>query len=698
MPPRSRLALLAALLFVPAARADGATSVRRPLTVEDLWRVQRLARPALSPDGRWCAVEVTTYDLDKNDGRTELWLLATDGRAQRQLTTGGKSHEPRWSPDGRSIAFVAKRQGDDTAQIYLISPEGGEPRRLTKMPMAPFGLKWSADGRTVYCVASTWPDTPTDAAHKQRTKERADNPVKAFVIDDAAFRYWDHWTADGQRPYVWAVDTATGQHRNLLAGTGRHLPHAEPAEDDYAVSPDGTELCFVSESVKVPGTDVNHDLYALALDKPGAKPRNLTEDNPAQDLHPVYSPDGKFIAFLRQTVKFFYADRKQLMVLDRASGKLSDVTPMLDRSAANPVWMESHSLLIDMEDRGLIQIWSVSISSDGRAKGGTRQTNGCTDRAFQYCRASGDMVFLQSSFDRPATVRVLNLTGGSGTLRRIDHFNDDLVTQWKLGKVEGVMVPGAGDTTVQAWVVYPPDFDPAKKWPLVQVVHGGPHSAVLNDFNFRWNLHLWAAQGWVVAAVNFHGSTGFGQAFTDSITGDLGTKPAEDILKATEWLAAKPYIDRNRVAAAGASYGGYLMAWLNGHTDRFKAMVCHAGVYNLHGMLASDTTRSRERAMGALPWGDLAVIDRQSPQRFAAKFRTPTLVLHGERDFRVPLAQGLEYYNTLRLKGVPTRLVYFPDEGHWVLKPQNSRLWHREAFAWLARHIGRGPTPSKEQP
>ncbi len=256
---------------------------------------------------------------------------------------------------------------------------------------------------------------------------------------------------------------------------------------------------------------------------------------------------------------------------------------------------------------------------------------------------------------------------------------------------------GAGGADVQMWVVYPPGFDAKKKWPLLQIVHGGPHNAIPTAFHFRWNLHLFASRGHVVACVNFHGSSGFGQAFTDSITGDMPTKPTIDVLKATDHLEAEGYVDRARVAAAGGSYGGYLMAWFNGHTDRFKALICHAGVYNWHSMMASDIVRSRERPLGALPWGDLGKIDKQSPQRYAGRFKTPTLVLHGEKDYRVPLGQGMEHYNTLRLKGVPTRFVYFPDENHWVLSPQNSRLWHREFFAWLEKYVGRGPSPEAKR-
>ena len=342
-------------------------------------------------------------------------------------------------------------------------------------------------------------------------------------------------------------------------------------------------------------------------------------------------------------------------------------------------------LAVEIEDAGVVNIGGLQLVGGKGVLDGRRRD--VSERAIAFARSGRSAVLLESKFDKPTAV-----FRDGGYDRALENFNDDLVSQWKLGKVENRTIRGAGGREVQMFVVYPPDFDPAKKWPLVQMVHGGPHNAFTNDFNFRWNPHAWAARGWVVAIVNFHGSSGFGQEFTDSITGDLGTKPMEDIMKATDWFEQQPWIDKNRIAAAGASYGGFMMAWLNGHTDRFKAMVCHAGVYNWHSMLASDIIKSRERSLGAPPWGNLDKIDKQSPQRFAKNFKTPTLVLHGEQDFRVPVTQGFEYYNTLRQKGVPTRLVYFPDENHWIMKPQNSLIWHREVFAWLEKYIGGGPT------
>jgi dipeptidyl aminopeptidase/acylaminoacyl peptidase len=672
----------------PASAGDSPAELQRPLTFADLWKVKRVGAPSVSPNGHWAAVEVTTYDLEKDDSSSNIWLLSTDGETQRQLTnTSGKNSGPKWSPDGNWIAFVSKREGDEPAQIYVIGPEGGEARRVSRMPMAPAALKWSADSKTIYCIGWTWPDTPDDDSYRKKEQARKESKVKAFVIDDAQYRYWDKWIADGKRPMIFAVRLADGKHTNLLAGTGRHLPPYEPSANDFDVSPDGKELCFVADSVKDIGTDTNLDLFTLSLEKK-EEPKNVTPDNPASDTNPVYSPDGKYLAFLRQTIKFFYADRNRLMLLDRNSGEKRELTASLDRSCANPRWTpDAQRLCFEAEDKGYVNVYFVGIHGSSPQSVPT----GFSERATDFAKTDRLAVFVRSSFNLPPTV--FSHRPSAKEPVQIEHFNDALVSKWKLGKVEEVVFKGADEEDVQMWVVYPPDFDAKKKWPLVQVVHGGPHNGITTDFSFRWNLQLWAAQGYVIGCVNFHGSSGFGQKFADSITGDYGTKPMIDVLKSTDWFEQQPWIDRARMAAAGGSYGGYMMAWLNGHTDRFKAMICHAGVYSYHSQMASDLVRARERALGAFPWNDLAKVDQQSAQRYAGNFKTPTLVIHGERDFRVPVTQGLEYFNTLKLKGVPARLLYFPDENHWVLKPQNSRLWHHEVFAWLDKYLGRGPTP-----
>ncbi len=553
--------------------------------------------------------------------------------------------------------------------------------------MTPTGLKWSGDGKSIYCVVWTWPDTPDDASYLKKEKAKKDDKVQAYVIDDALFRVWDHWIADGKRPVVFAVDTASGKHTNLFAHTKRTLPASGGSAADYDVSPDGKEICFTSESAKELGMDFNLDLYVMPLGQKG-EPKNITADNPANDFAPVYSPDGKAIAFLRQTTKFFYADRARVMVHDLATAKNREVTSVLDRSCNSVLWSDDgQSLSFEAEENGHHKLFvTIGLTKDDVTVKSITKDH--TDISPTVSKAVPGVVFLRSNLSSPSSLYMWN----SVEPRRIDHFNDALRSEWDLGEVKNITYKGADDDDVQMWVVYPPNFDKTKKWPLLMMIHGGPHNAITTDFHYRWNAHLFASKGYVVAIPNFHGSSGFGQKFTDSITGDMATKPFIDIMKATDLLEKEPYIDKTRTTAAGASYGGYMMAWLNGHTDRYKAMICHAGVYNWHSMMASDFVRARERPLGALPFGDQAKIDKQNPQKFAANFKTPTLVMHGEKDFRVPVTQGLEYYNTLRIKGVPTRFVYFPDENHWVLKPQNSRLWHREFFAWLDKYVGAGPT------
>lgn len=677
---------LTAVLFCLFTVSLSAQEALRPIKAEDLWNVKRLGSPSTSPDGQWAVVDVGTVDIAKNDTTSELWLLSTDGKTQKQLTrSGGKNSSPKWSPDGKWIAFLSQRAGDEVTQIYVIAPEGGEARRVSRMPMAPFGIKWSNDNKTIYCTAWTWHDSPDDEAFKKRSRELKDNKVQAYIIEEGTFRYWDRWIADGKRPVVWAVDVESGNHRNLLAHCKRHLPPYEASERDYSVSPDGKTLAFVSENVKVLGLDTNHDIYTLDLTKPDAEPVNITKDNEANDTNPVYSPDGKHLAFLRQTTKFFYADRFRLMLADTSNYQAKELTASLDRSCGNPVWLpDSQRIAVEIEDSGYTNIGFVSL--DGKLM---RPKEPVSERAISFAQAKRVGVYQVSSFNKPPTIYA---HGPGSAPIQLEHFNDDLVKQWKLGKVENITYKGADEKDIQMFLVYPPDFDENRKWPLVQMVHGGPHNAFTNDFSFRWNPQVWAAQGWVIAIVNFHGSSGFGQDFTDSITGDMGTKPMIDIMKATDFLCSKPWIDKTRVAAAGASYGGYMMSWLNGHTDFFKTMVCHAGVYNWHSMVASDLVRGRERSLGAPPWGDLTKVDKQNAQRYAANFKTPTLVIHGEKDYRVPVTQGMEYYNTLRQKGVATRFLYFPDENHWVLKPQNSLLWHKEVFAWISKYIGNGPS------
>lgn len=500
---RRIFAILALTVGLPAVAAP------RPMTPEDLWKVKRVGAPSISPDGNWCVVDVTTWDIDKDESSSNLWLLSTDGKTQRQLTnTKGKNSGPKWSPDGKSIVFTSQRTGDDGPQVYVISPEGAEARRVSNMPMAPSGLKWSSDSKTIFCIAWTWPDAADDEAHKKKEKAFKEAKSKAVVIDDTQYRVWDKWIADGKRPMIFAVDVETGKHRNVLAKCKRFLPPSEPppSANDYDLSPDGKELCFVSDSTKDYGNDFNNDLYTLRLDGDG-EPKNITSDNAWHDTNPVYSPDGRHIAFLRQTVKYFYADRHRLMLHDREADKSRELNSDFDRSCQNPKWLaDGKRIAFEAENAGYVHIFFTGL--DGK-KPFTDDPR-LSERSIDFARERRVGVFLRNSFDRPSGVFV-----HGPAIREpisLDHFNDRLVDEWKLGKVEYRTVSGADDKEVQQWVIYPPHFDPEKKWPLVQIVHGGPHNGIMSEFSFRWNLQLWAAQGYVVGCVNFHGSSGLARS------------------------------------------------------------------------------------------------------------------------------------------------------------------------------------------
>jgi dipeptidyl aminopeptidase/acylaminoacyl peptidase len=657
------------------------------MTVEDMWAIKRVGQPSLSPDGRWAAVEVTSYDMKENSGTSDIWLVSTDGQSQKRLTSHpARDSNPAWSPDGKWIAFVSRREGDQQNQIYLISPEGGEARRLTNIPTGASWPKWFPDGRRIAFISWVWPDLKTDQEQAIRLKERQESKVKAHIIDTTNFRYWDHWLADGRVPHLFAADIDTGKHEDLLAGTGLSLPRFEPSSAHYDLSPDGRQVAITTDLTKDPGFDPNLDI--VTLDVSSRKWVNITADNPANDANPRYSPDGRWIAYTKQVIKHFYADRQRIALYDRKDGSRRALTEDWDRSAESLAWSaDSRRLYFTAEDRARQPIWTLTISG-GEPK---PIIEGGTNSNPELSRDGRTIAFIKTTMSLPPALYAAS-SDGSGA-RKIERFNDDLAAQWQLGQVKEFVYKGWGGEPVHMWVIYPPNFDPSKKWPLLQIVHGGPHGAWLDQYHFRWNMHLFASRGHVVAAVNFHGSTGWGQAFTDSITGQYGTKELEDIEKATDYLIAQGYIDPERLAAAGGSFGGYMVAWMNGHTDRYKAYVCHAGVYDWVSQMASDIVRGRDRALGGFHWENPERVLRQSAHWYAKNFKTPTLVIHGELDYRVPVTQGFEYYVTLRMLGVPSRLIYFPDENHWILKPQNSRLWYKEFFDWIEKYIGAGPSP-----
>jgi dipeptidyl aminopeptidase/acylaminoacyl peptidase len=672
---------LAAALSANVARAA-------PYTAEAMWRLQRLADPAISPDGRLAVVAVTKFDIEKNKGETDLWLVPTKpGKARALTSDAGNDGSAAWSPDGELIAFVSKRGDDKEPQVYVIPVTGGEARRVTNVPTGVMAPKWFPDSKRLAFLSRVWPDLKTWSEQEQRMKERAESKMTAKVWDKAPITYWDHYL-DHRQTHIYAISIDGGEPQALTFGSGMALDVAEPDANSYDIAPDGTEIAFGAD-IDRGGVEPNFDIFVLPLE--GGTARNLTTDNAADDTSPKYSPDGRLLAFRRQVIKDFYADRVRLVLFDRRGEKLRTVTEEWDRSADGLVWSpDSDSLFGTIDDAGTRRIYRFDVSG-GAPRAVTRE------HSFSSLAIAGSgpvIVGLRQSFTEPPTL--VSVIPRTGAATKLSDFNDGALANMSQGKVESVTYKGANGDDVQMWIVYPPDFTPQRKWPLYLVLHGGPHNAMTDGYQWRWNAQIFASWGYVTAWHNFHGSSGFGQAWTDSITKEWAELPYQDTIAAADWFKSQPWIDAERMAAGGGSYGGYLASVLLGRQHPFKTLVAHAAVYNSYTQYGSDGGAGKRR-FGEF-WEDFERFHRNSPHMAAQNFKTPTLVIHGQLDLRVPVNHGIELFNTLQNRGVPSKLVYFPDENHWVLKPQNSLFWYETKRKWLEQYVRPGPGESVAAP
>ncbi len=675
--------LALAPMLAPAAERP-APAAQRVITAEDLWAVKRPAALDLSRDGTRLVFTVQDYDLAKNTSQKHLWIMDTASSVSRALTTADSSdNSPTWSPDGTRIAFTSKRSGDEQASLYVIRADGGEAEKILELPLGISNPRWLPDGRRIVFGTSVLPKLAGDPeAMKKELKKQKESKVSAKVSEHSVVRFFDTWQLDGQAKRLLLVDLATKQTTDLTPRQDRRFNYSDSVTFD--LSPDGQWLVLAAGTTPPPyrGNE-NRDILLLSVDRPETPWKNLTADNPQSDDNPKFSPDGRSVLFGRNVRERGLSEQTRLMRVDLASGRITRLAA--DADLAPQDWDfsgDGKTVYFRAEDRGRTKVFATPAAGGAVTELVRDGTNS------ELVVGERQLFFLRQTFSRPDEVYSYDLASRATAVRTT--LNDALFAGLKLGKVEEYTFSGAGGDTVQGWLIYPPDFDSTKKYPLLQLMHGGPATMIGDIWQHRWNAQVFVTPGYVATWVNRHGSTGFGEKFLQSIDGSWGDKPFEDVMTSTDFLLARhTFLDADRTAALGASYGGYLASWVCGHTDRFKTIVCHAGVTDFDTQYASDVALLwQDGKMDGSPWRRTKAYEAQNPMTYASNFKTPTLVIHGELDYRVPVAQGIVFYAALQAQGVPSRFVYYPDENHWILKPQNSVHWYGEVRDWLGRWLG----------
>ncbi|HVS36666.1 MAG TPA: S9 family peptidase [Gemmataceae bacterium] len=695
-----------AVLAVPAAvHADG--PAKRPMKIDDLFAFKRVSDPQISPDGKTVVYVVGEVDFAANKISSSLWLAASDGKSEpKRLTNaaGKKDGHPRWSPDGKRILFESNRSGE--SQLWVIDLDGGEARQLTTISTGASDAVWSRDGKQIAFISDICPEysekpfQESDELNKKRKEEAEKNPVKARVFTKLFYRHWDEWVED-KRQHLFVMAADGGEPKDVTPGDRDAFPTSDTFStgDNFTFSPDGKYLVFTAVPEKNEAWSTNYEICRVPVWGGTTKWESLTKDNPAASSGPAFSPDGQWMAFRAQKRAGFEADKWEMMVVDVHvdgwfKGKPKSVTSAVDLSVSEFAWWthkDAPWLLCTADRNASTPPFAVNLDGTEFMDPGPGASTG-SFASLSVSHNGSVWAAARAALTRPAEV----LTGASPQLilsANVSRANEKLLAELDRPEPESVKVPVEGGE-MQMWILKPPGFDPAKKWPLAFLVHGGPQGAWEDGWSYRWCPELWAAQGYVVALPNPRGSTGFGQKFTDEISGDWGGKCFDDLMAGLAYMEKQPYIDTDRMAAAGASFGGYMMNWFEGHTTKFKTLISHDGVYNFDSMYATtDEIWFDEWEHGGVPWdkSKRESYDKFSPHSYADKFQTPMLLIHNDLDFRCPVSEGIQLFNTLQRKGVPSKMINFPDEGHWVLKPKNSEFWHKEVFAWLAKYAPPGP-------
>ena len=650
---------------------------KRAINVDDLWAMKRIGAYDVSPDGKTLAFTLTRYTFEANKGNTDIYLIDSDGKNLRSIKNSEKNEgEPKFSPDGKTIAFT--RGG----QIWICDLDGSNEKQLTYIYTGASGFEWSADGKNILFVSSVYPDCKTQECNEDIDKAREESKVKAKIFTELVYRHWNDWRGD-KRSHLFLLDIETGNFTDLTEGNKEDVPPmALGSSNDYNFSPDRNEVAYALNAEFTKATSTNIEIYLLNLKSP--KSPKLISTSKGVDCQPVYSPDGKYLAWTSMKRAKFEADKKDLILFNRKTGGAKNLTESFDKSVDEIIWTpDSKTIYFIAGNEIYNSIYKIDLKS-GKIDLFHKENYNTN---IQLSKDGKALYFLKQRSDLPNELFSLS-TDGKNTLKRITFTNEEILSQLEMNSVETFWSEGAYGAKVQSIIVKPPFFDPNKKYPMMFLIHGGPQGAWEDNFHYRWNLQMFAGAGYVVVAPNPRGSTGYGQKFTDEISGDWGGKVYIDLMKAYDYAIENfSFIDVKNTFASGASYGGYMISWIEGHTDRFNALFCHNGTFNLESMWGTtEELWFPEWDIGGTPWENPEAYEKWSPHRYANNFKTPMLIVHSAFDFRLSEEQAFQLFTTLQRLGVESKFLYFPDETHFVSKPQNAKLWWNTVFDWFKSH------------
>jgi dipeptidyl aminopeptidase/acylaminoacyl peptidase len=721
------LSLITVSLLCPAQT----TPAKHPMTFEDMMKMKRLGETAVSPDGKWLAYSVTTVNLDQNSKTTDWWLQAIAGGEPQKLAVGQPGDSGvEFAPDGHSVLFLSGRDGGQQiwrADFDAATGSASNAKKLTSIATDADNAKWSPDGKSIVFTSAVYPDCPAittadfDTGNKcnaDRDAARSASKVKARIFTHLLYRHWDHYTND-KRSHLFLLSVEAGKMRDLTPNDTHDVPPDYPTDSlgcGCAFSPDGKELAITENNDPVRAISTNADIFTLDLTNPAAKPVKVST-SPGGDFSPAYSPDGKYLAWRSQARASYESDKFRLMLYDREAKTTKNLLPKFDRWVEEFAWAsDSKAIYFVSENRSNAPVFVLELLGQPREypeefdlNFASKPVMNGTYSGLHPLPNGTSLVMTRMAVDSPGEVNLLDthMVGHTahtmpitseiislpmgGTRTPLTHLNDALLSQLDLPKMESFWFTAKDTTKLQGFIIRPPGFDAAKKYPVKFLIHGGPQGAWGDSWSYRWNAELFAANGYVVVMINPRGSTGYGQAIVDGVNGDWGGKPFTDLMEGLDYAEQHySFIDKDRECALGASYGGYMANWVLGHTARFKCIVSHDGMFNPES--AYGTTEElwfNEWEFKGKPWDYYGKPDSENPFRkwapmlSAKNFKTPTLVIHGQLDYRLDVSEGFQLFDTLQRLGVPSKMLYFPDEGHWVLKPQNSQLWYKTVNDWV---------------